>query len=245
MTPDLPTRTRALAARLRRLSHDMISSAGFGFYGSCNSAADAYACAVGTFDGEHDEVILSKGHAAPLQYAWHYGSDWPKEGGYAQLGSVLQGHPSRLYDRRTVLTSGSLGLALAWSVGRHEARRERHADARTVVLAGESELQAGCVLEALRYQMRSTTAGLVILVDVNERQSGAAPVPWSPDLLPRGLSYTEVDGHDHEALLKAFATVDPGSTLELLGLRTRRSAGLSDQRSDTRMSHLPAWEATA
>jgi transketolase len=233
--------TRRLARRLRRLSHDMISTGGFGFFGSCNSAADAYACAVTAFAGEHDEVILSKGHAAPLSYARARGVAWADDGGYAALGSPLQGHPSRRHDPHTVLTSGSLGLALALAVGRHEARRELHDDARTVVLIGESELQAGCALEAIRYQMLAGTPGFVVLVDVNERQSGAAPVPWLPGALPRDLPVHEIDGHDHAALLARFAALDASSRIELLVLRTSRSHGLSDRLGETRMSHLPIW----
>lgn len=233
--------TRRLAHQLRRLSHDMISTSGFGFFGSCNSAADAYACAVTAFAGEHDEIILSKGHAAPLSYARSRGVAWADEGGYAASGSPLQGHPSRLHDPHTVLTSGSLGLALAQAIGRHEARRELHDDARTVVLVGEGELQAGCALEAIRYQMRAGAAGFVVLVDVNERQSGGDRVPWLPGVLPRDLPVHEVDGHDHAALLARFAALDGSSRIDLLVLRTSRSHGLSDRRGETRMSHLPVW----
>jgi transketolase N-terminal domain/subunit len=233
--------TRRLARELRRLSYDMISTSGFGFFGSCNSAADAYACAVTAFAGEHDEIILSKGHAAPLSYARSRGVAWADEGGYAALGSPLQGHPSRLHDPHTVLTSGSLGLTLALAVGRHEARREVHDDARTVVLVGESELQAGCALEAISYQMRAGAPGLVVLVDVNERQSGGDRVPWLPGVLPCDLAVQEVDGHDHTALLARFADLDGSCRIVLLVLRTSRSHGLSDCRGETRMSHLPTW----
>ena len=91
---------------------------------------------------ERDRFVLSKGHAAPIQYAAlaEHGY-FPAEDlmGLRQIGSHLQGHPDMTRTPGIEVSTGSLGQGLSMSVGiclgaaARRPRRDRpglHADVR-------------------------------------------------------------------------------------------------------------------
>jgi len=90
---------RRRAARIRAASLEMISESGFGFAGSCLSAAEIIAAASVSWslgDGAlpaPDVICLSKGHAAPALYGLLLGRNWRAAGGPAQPGAAPQGEP--------------------------------------------------------------------------------------------------------------------------------------------------------
>ena len=69
---------------------------------------------------ERDRFVLSKGHAAPIQYAAlaEHGY-FPAEDlmGLRQIGSHLQGHPDMTRTPGIEVSTGSLGQGLSMSVG--------------------------------------------------------------------------------------------------------------------------------
>ena len=69
---------------------------------------------------ERDRFVLSKGHAAPIQYAAlaEHGYFPTKDlMGLRQIGSHLQGHPDMNRTPGVEVSTGSLGQGLSMSVG--------------------------------------------------------------------------------------------------------------------------------
>jgi transketolase len=85
------------------------------------------------------------------------------------------------------------------------------------VIVGDGELQEGSNWEALMTAGHHGLAHLCVVVDRNRLQQGARIAdtndlePLADKLRAFGLEVLEVDGHDHGALVDAFATVPAAS----------------------------------
>jgi len=175
------------------------------------------------------ELVLSKGHAAPALYAVLAELDpsLPRlAGNLRRLGSPFEGHPTRYAMDHVLVSTGSLGLGLAWSVGRAlAARRLRDPLAMTVVVS-DAELQCGVAYEALRLASCEGLEGLTVVVDHNGWQTDRQVPDRPADLLSAlGFTVVVVNGHDHDALLRAYSVESPKKPLAVLA-ETRRCFGL-------------------
>ncbi|MGN8245755.1 transketolase [Cellulomonas soli] len=171
-------------------------------------------------DPERDRVVLSKGHAANALYTVL------AVGGYIapealrtfmQPESMLNGHPARGKIRAVEANTGPLGHGLPIAVGTAVAAQIDGSSRRTFVLLGDGELQEGSNWEALMTAGHRGLSHLCAVVDRNRLQQGAR-VAETNDLEPLadkvrafGWDVVEVDGHDHAALLDAFAGVPAAS----------------------------------
>ena len=126
-----------------------------------------------------DKFILSKGHAAPVQYAAL------AERGYfpvadimslRKLGSRFQGHPNRDKVPGIEMSTGSLGQGFSVSVGMAMATKMDAAEGKTAgnsriyVLLGDGELQEGIVWEAAMAAGHYKLDNLCAIVDWNGLQ---------------------------------------------------------------------------
>ena len=100
---------------------------------------------------DRDKLILSKGHAAPVQYAAL------AERGYfdvselqtlRKLGSRLQGHAKMDLVPGVEMSTGSLGQGFSASIGMALANKLDGNPGRIYALLGDGELQEGIVWEA-------------------------------------------------------------------------------------------------
>src|SRR5574341_1898595 len=214
---------RHKAAVLRIESVRATSEAGNGHPSSCCSAADIVATlffSVMRYDPTDprrqgsDRFVLSKGHAAPLLYA-----AWAEAGLFDKaellklrtLGSDLEGHPTPRLPFVDVAT-GSLGQGLPAGVGMAlNAKRLDRSGYRTYVLMGDGESVEGSVWEAVELARQFKLDNLCAIVDVN-RLGQSDPTMLQHDMKAYksrwagvGWNAIVVDGHDHAALLKAFA----------------------------------------
>jgi len=164
-----------------------------------------------------DRLILSKGHAAPAQYAAlaiagfferHELSTLKK------LGSRLQGHPDRRQVPGIEASTGSLGQGLSIGVGMALGMRIRREPGRVYVVLGDGELQEGQVWEAAMAAANYRLDRLTAVVDHNKLQAtgeiasrlniGDVAAKWKAF----GWRVCEANGHDVRDLMRAFDEVE-------------------------------------
>lgn len=211
-----------IATRLRIDSIKSTTEAGSGHPTSCCSAADLVAAlffAEMRFDPKDpknpdaDRFILSKGHAAPLLYA-----AWSEAGAFDQsellklrtIGSDLEGHPTPRLPFVDVAT-GSLGQGICAGVGIALNAHRIGSDYRTYVLLGDGESAEGSVWEAADMATMSGLDNLCGITDVNALGQ-SRPTMWQHDMdqfarrwRAFGWHAIVIDGHDHAAILDAYA----------------------------------------
>lgn len=163
----------------------------------------------------NDRFVLSKGHAAPILYAAWAEAGLLKESELLQLRKIdsdLEGHPTPRLNFIDVAT-GSLGQGLSNAVGMaYIGKNIDKAAYRVYCLIGDGESAEGSVWEALALASHYKLDNLVSIFDIN-RLGQSEPTPIQHDLetyrkrIEAFGHYTiVVDGHDINALLKAFAT---------------------------------------
>jgi transketolase len=168
---------------------------------------------------DRDRFILSKGHAAPVLYAVM------AEAGYAEtpldklntlrkLGSVYQGHPDMRYIHALEASTGSLGEGLSLGIGMSLAARLDGRPSRTYVMLGDGEIQEGQVWEAAMAAPFHKLDNLVAIIDYNGIQLDGfvkdimEVAPLADKWRAFRWHTIEIDGHDLEAVRKAFAEAE-------------------------------------
>ena len=221
-----PNLVKQRATQMRIDIVRMLSCAGSGHPGGSLSAADIVATlyfgAVMEYDSSdpraawRDRFILSKGHAAPVQYAAlaQVGYIDAKEfESLRQLGSMLQGHPDASKCPGVEVSTGSLGQGLSIAAGLAQAIKlsgqtgqDGHTPPRVYTLLGDGELQEGQNWEAALYAAHYKLDNLVAIIDRNRLQidGDTEKVMAMGDIAAKFAAFdwgvAEVDGHDVEAL---------------------------------------------
>ncbi|MGW5666200.1 transketolase [Streptomyces sp. NPDC003758] len=216
-----------LAQQLRVDSVRASAAAGSGHPTSSMSAADLMAVLLAhhlRYDFErpahpaNDRFVLSKGHASPLLYAAYKAAGAINETElltFRKLGSRLEGHPTPRRLPWVETATGSLGQGLPVGVGIALAgQRLDRTGYRVWVLCGDSELAEGSVWEAAEHAGYEHLDNLIAIVDVN-RLGQRGPTRHGHDLDAYARRFkafdwhtVEVDGHDVEAIDRAFAEAE-------------------------------------
>jgi transketolase len=153
---------------------------------------------------------MSKGHAALALYAALHLRGWLSRSDlatYCEDGSLLGVHPDRAL-RGVDFTTGSLGHGLAFGVGAALASRLQGSRRRAFVLLSDAECNEGSVWESVMFAAHEHLGNLVAIVDDNRQQAlghdvlGIAPI--ADKFGAFGWHVSDVDGHDHLALLSAL-----------------------------------------
>lgn len=162
-----------------------------------------------------DRFVMSKGHCSGAFY-----STLAQRGFFPleQLKtfmdplSMLNGHPDRNKLAGVEANTGPLGHGLPIAVGMALAARMRNEAWRVFVLVGDGELQEGSNWEAAMCAQQYGLANLTVIVDRNGIQQGdftentIRMEPLADRWAAFGFAVKELDGHDHLALLDAFAS---------------------------------------
>jgi len=211
------------AAFCRRETIRLIDIARSGHYGSVFSAAEILATLyyhVLRYDPQHpdwpgrDRFILSKGHAAVGLYpilADVGFFDPALLDTYTRLGSPFGDHPDMRKIPGIDFSSGSLGHGLSVGVGMALAARVTGRDYRVYALLGDGEMDEGQVWEAAMSASHFNLGNLVAIVDRNHVSvdGDTADVmdvePVQDKWAAFGWRILQLDGHNLEALLDAFA----------------------------------------
>ena len=162
---------------------------------------------------DRDRLILSKGHAGSAVYAALAETGFfPVEQlktHYAN-GSILSGHVSHKGVPGVEVSTGSLGHGLGVGVGMALGAKMDGAQWRTYVVLGDGECDEGSVWEAALQVAQYKLDRLVAVIDYNHMQSLATVdetlrlEPFEQKWKDFGWNALSVNGHDTEALQKAF-----------------------------------------
>src|SRR4051794_4818636 len=122
-----------------------------------------------------DRFVLSKGHAAPIQYAAlaRHGY-FPMEDlmGLRKLDAHLQGHPDMTRTPGIEVSTGSLGQGLSMSIGIALALRlDQIDDAHVFAILSDGDCQEGQTWEAATAAAHFEVSNLTAVVDYNHLQT--------------------------------------------------------------------------
>lgn len=214
----------AVAHRIRRHIVRMVYRAKSGHIGGSMSSADILTVLYGRILRhdperpdwpERDRLIMSKGHATPVQYATlaEFGY-FPVEelDTFRQKGSRLQGHSVLGKPAGVENSAGSLGMGLSFGLGIRFGQRLRGIESHVYVLMGDGEQQEGQVWEAAMAAAHHGVDRLVAIIDRNgiqnddftDRTMRSAPL----DEKYRAFGWqvrSGIDGHNVQAIEEALA----------------------------------------
>ena len=163
---------------------------------------------------DRDRFVLSKGHAAPVLYAALAEKGYfPKEElqGLRQIGRMLQGHPDMKKTPGVDMSTGSLGQGLSAANGMALAGKLDGKDYQIFVLLGDGEMAEGQVWEAAMASAHYKLDNVTAVLDFNGLQIDGTTdsVMCSSPLAEKWRAFCwhviEVNGHDVDALIEAFA----------------------------------------
>jgi transketolase len=241
---DAPDAWEGLARQLRADSIRATTEAASGHPTSSMSAADLAAVLLADHlhadwanphDLDNDRLILSKGHASPLLYAMFKAAGVISDEELLTLrkrGSRLEGHPTPRLPWVDVAT-GSLGQGLPVAVGMALGARLLERDLRIWVLLGDSEMAEGSVYEAFELAGYHGLRQIVAVIDANRLgQRGPTMLQWDLDRYAErarafGWNALVVDGHDREAIHRAYTDAESSDRPVCVVARTRKGAGVS------------------
>ena len=162
---------------------------------------------------DRDRLILSKGHAGSAVYAALAETGFfPVEQlktHYAN-GSILSGHVSHKGVPGVEVSTGSLGHGLGIGVGMALGAKMDGASWRTYVVLGDGECDEGSVWESALQAAQYRLSRLIAVVDYNHMQSLTTVEdtlrlePFEQKWKDFGWNAMSVDGHDTDALIRAF-----------------------------------------
>jgi transketolase len=185
---------------------------------------------------DRDRFLLSKGHAALVQYAAL------AECGYfpkAELqkvkrcGAMLQGHPDLKTTPGVEANTGSLGQGLSIACGIAAGFRIDGRPGRVYCVIGDGEVAEGQIWEAAMSASAFKLDNLVAILDCNGLQAMGVIVqrfntnPMAEKWRAFGWHVLEIDGHDMGRIVRALDEVDEiKGQPKMIIARTIKGAGI-------------------
>lgn len=214
---------KAFSYDLRRDCVDIIMAGGGGHIGGDMSLMDVLTYLYfeemnvspeNMSDPNRDRFVLSKGHSMEAYYAVLCAKGFMDledvKKNFSQFGSKYIGHPNNKLPG-IEMNSGSLGHGLPVCVGMALAGKMDGRPYRVYTVMGDGELAEGSVWEAAMSATQYGLDNLCAVVDRNRLQiSGCTEDVMHQDSQQErwaafGWNVITVNGHDYEALAKAFA----------------------------------------
>lgn len=166
---------------------------------------------------DRDRFLLSKGHAALVQYAAL------TEAGYFPkleiekvkcLGAMLQGHPDMLTTPGIEANTGSLGQGLSLACGIAAGLRLDGKKNKVYCIVGDGEIAEGQIWEAAMTASFYKLDNLTAILDKNNLQA-TGPIKERYDTNPLaekwkafGWYVTDMDGHNVKEIINVLDSVD-------------------------------------
>ncbi len=184
-----------------------------------------------------DRFLLSKGHAALIQYAAL------AEAGYfpktelekvKKLGAMLQGHPEMKTTPGIEGNTGSLGQGLSMACGMAAGLRIDKSPGRVYCIIGDGEIAEGQIWEAAMSASYYNLGNLTVFLDKNRLQA-MGPVAERYNTNPVrekweafGWYVSETDGHNIKQILDVLDEADRVSDKpKLIIAHTVKGKGIS------------------
>ncbi|MBR6416484.1 MAG: transketolase [Bacteroidales bacterium] len=217
---------KKVSSQVRRDIVRMVANAASGHPGGSMSSADFLTALYfevmnhdpknWTRDGKGKDVfILSAGHLTPVYYSLLARTGYfPVEelNTFRKFGTRLQGHPSVEMGLPGITqASGSLGQGLSAAAGVALGKKLDKDDNFVYVMCGDGECEEGQIWEAGMFALHHGLDNLIAMTDWNGQQidGTVASVSGEGDLELKwkafGWNTIVADGHDMDAILKAFA----------------------------------------
>lgn len=185
---------------------------------------------------DRDRFLLSKGHAALVQYAALAECGYfPKEElkKTKRLGSILQGHPDLKSTPGVEANTGSLGQGLSIACGMAAGLGMDGRDCRVYCVVGDGELAEGQIWEAAMAAAAFRLENVVAILDQNGLQA-MGPIrerfntnPMVEKWRAFGWHVLEIDGHKMQEILAALDSVDlVRGKPKIIIARTVKGAGI-------------------
>jgi transketolase len=166
---------------------------------------------------ERDRFLLSKGHAALIQYAALAESGYfPKEelDKVKRLGAMLQGHPDMKTTPGVEGNTGSLGQGLSMACGMAAGLRLDRKKSKVYCIIGDGEIAEGQIWEAAMTAAFYKLDNLIVFLDKNRLQA-MGPVaeryntnPLAEKWQAFGWHVAEVDGHNIREIIDTLDKVE-------------------------------------
>jgi len=166
---------------------------------------------------DRDRFLLSKGHAALIQYAALAEAGYfPKEEieKVKCLGAMLQGHPDMQITPGIEANTGSLGQGLSMACGIAAGLRLDHKNCKVYCIVGDGEIAEGQIWEAAMTASFYKLDNLTVILDKNGLQATGTIIerydtnPLVEKWKAFGWYVTEMDGHNLEEIIKTLDRVD-------------------------------------
>ncbi len=227
MTPAKIQELEGRAKTLRRRIVEMVGQDGrTGHLGGSCSAAD-FTAALYFYKmksdpknpkaPDRDRFLLSKGHAALVQYAAlaELGFFPIQELKAAKtLGSILQGHPDMKKTPGLEANTGSLGMGLSLGLGMALGMRLDGIRRKVYVVIGDGELAEGQLWEAAMAAAHYKTDNLVAIIDDNKVQAMGVSSErfhignFGGKFEAFGWNVIKIDGHNMAQICSALDAAD-------------------------------------
>jgi transketolase len=166
---------------------------------------------------DRDRFLLSKGHAALIQYAAL------AECGYFLkeeiekvkcLGAMLQGHPDMLTTPGIEANTGSLGQGLSIACGIAAGLKLDKKNNKVYCIVGDGEIAEGQIWEAAMTASYYKLDNLIAIIDMNGLQATGAIIerydsnPLFEKWKAFGWYVSEINGHDLKEIVATLDQVD-------------------------------------
>ncbi len=239
------------AAKGRLLAVDMVHRAASGHPGGSLSAMDILTTLYFDVmnidpkkpdDPGRDRFVLSKGHCTPGLYpilALRGYFPVTELTQFRRIDGHMSGHAEMRHVKGVDMSTGSLGQGISAAVGMALAGKSDRKDYRVYALLGDGEIEEGQVWEAAMAAAKFDLDNLCAVVDVNGLQidgKTADVMPSEPldeKFAAFGWHVIKVDGHDYEALERAFReAADTKGKPTVLLARTVKGKGVSFMEND-------------
>lgn len=202
----------AKAFNIKKRFLGMYKAANAGHVGSSLSVADILTFVRFNWMHEHDEIVLSKGHAAASLY-----SVLAEEGvlsdadieSFYKNDTYLAAHPPANKIKRIPFATGSLGHGLSLAAGFGLAHKLKKTNQKTFCVTSDGELNEGSIWEAALFLVHHNLTHVIWLIDRNRLQGYGRTEdvmkldPLDKKLEAFGLNVLIADGHDFESLENA------------------------------------------
>jgi transketolase len=186
---------------------------------------------------DRDRFLLSKGHAALVQYAALAECGYfPKSelGKVKRCGAMLQGHPDLKTTPGIEANTGSLGQGLSIACGMAAGLRIDRRDSRVYCVVGDGEVAEGQIWEAAMAASAFKLERLVAVLDCNGLQAMGSIVqrfdtnPMTDKWRAFGWHVIEIDGHNMSQIVSALDEADGiRKKPKMIIARTIKGAGIS------------------